>query len=267
MKKLLLSGVAMLSCSTLFAQHSLEKLWQSDSLTLKSPESVLYDAKSNSLYVSSMGSGAIVHMGMDGKVIKSDWVTGLRGNTGSAIHNGLLYTKEGSGVAVIDVEKATVVKRIPVEGAGMLNDLAIDAKGIIYVSDTRGGKVYRIENDQVAVYLENLPGANGLLTDKDDLYIITSNSLKKANAQKEITTIADNLDNGMDGVVMIAKDEFILSNYQGILYYINPNATKQILLDTRASRIGANDISYDSKSKTLFVPSFFTNRVIAYKVK
>ncbi|GAB3921313.1 hypothetical protein GCM10028827_04330 [Mucilaginibacter myungsuensis] len=213
-----------------------------------------------------MGSGTIVHMGIDGKTIKADWVTGLRGNMGSAIYNGLLYTKEGAGVAVIDVEKATVVKRIPIEGAGMLNDLAVDAKWIIYVSDTRGGKVYRIE-DKATIYVENLPGANGLLTAGADLYIITSNSLVKANANKEITKIADGFDNGMDGVVMIGDNEFIVSNYQGILYYVNPNSTKQILLDTRASRIGANDISYDSKSKTLFVPSFFTNRIIAYKVK
>jgi hypothetical protein len=29
----------------------------------------------------------------------------------------------------------------------------------------------------------------------------------------------------------------------------------------------SNDISYDSQTKTLYVPSFRTNRVIAYKVK
>jgi hypothetical protein len=39
------------------------------------------------------------------------------------------------------------------------------------------------------------------------------------------------------------------------------------MLDSRANRIMANDISYDSKTKTLYVPSFATNRIIAYKVK
>ena len=267
MKKVLLSIAAVLTCSTLFAQHSLEQLWQSDSLTLKSPESVLYDPISNSLYVSSSGSGAIVRMDTDGKVTKSDWVTGLKFNMGSALFNGLLYTVESSGVAVIDVDKASIVKRIPIEGAGMLNDLAVGSKGVFYVSDTRAGKLYRIEGDNPVLYVENLPGANGLLTINEDLYVVTSTSLQKVNADKEITKIADGFENGLDGIVMVGADEFVISNYKGILYYVSADGTKQLLLDTRSVGTGANDISYDSKTKTVYVPSFPTNRVIAYKLK
>ena len=68
----------------------------------------------------------------------------------------------------------------------MLNDLAIDSKGIIYVSDTRTGKVYRIEGDKPILYVENMPGANGLLTVKTDLYIFTSTNILKVDANKEI---------------------------------------------------------------------------------
>jgi sugar lactone lactonase YvrE len=66
---------------------------------------------------------------------------------------------------------------------------------------------------------------------------------------------------------MLAKDEFILSNYTGILYYVKADGTKQVLLDARTRGIMSNDISYDEKTKTLYVPSFRTNRIIAYKVK
>ena len=96
MKKILLSNIVVMVSSTLFAQHSLEKIWETDSVTLRNPESVLYDSKSNSLYVSSMGAGTIVRIGLDGKVIKNDWVTGLTSNKGSALFNGLLYTAETS---------------------------------------------------------------------------------------------------------------------------------------------------------------------------
>ena len=266
MKKIL-SGIAVMVSSTLFAQHSLEKVWETDSLTLRNPESALYDSKSNSLYVSSMGAGTIVRIGPDGKVIKNDWVTGLTSNKGSALYNGLLYTAETSSVAVIDVDKATIIKRIPVEGAQMLNDVAVDSKGIVYVTDTRGAKVYRIEGDKPAVYLENMPGANGLLTVNTDLYVLTSTSFQKVEANKVITKIADGFESGLDGIVMIAENEFIISNYQGILYDVKTDGTKQLLLDTRADRIMSNDISYNSKTKTLYVPSFSTNRIIAYKVK
>lgn len=66
---------------------------------------------------------------------------------------------------------------------------------------------------------------------------------------------------------MIDEGEFVLSNYKGILYYVNADGTSQLLLDSRASGVMANDIDYDEKSKTLFVPSFGTNRIIAYEVK
>jgi len=245
----------------------LEKIWESDSLTLKGPESVLYDSLSNSLYVSSMNAGTIVRMDTAGKVIQNDWVTGLTSNKGSALFNGLLYIAETAAVAIIDVKKASVVKRIPVEGVQMLNDLAINSKGVIYVTDTRAGKVYRIDGDKPTVYLENLPGANGLLPVNTDLYVLTSTSIQKVEANKVITKIADGFESGLDGIVMVAPNEFVISNYQGILYYVNADGTKQVLLDTRANKIMSNDIAYNSKTKTLYVPSFSTNRIIAYKVK
>jgi len=267
MKKIVLSAIILLACSTLLAQHSLEKLWESDSLTLEGPESVLFDAQSNSLYVSSMGSGSVVRMDLDGKVIRKDWVTGLNSNKGSALFNGLFYTAETSGIAVIDAGKGSIVKRIPVDSAKMLNDVAMDPRGVIYVSDTRAARVYRIEGDKPTVYLENMPGANGLLTVNADLYVLTATSFLKVNANKVITQIADGFESGLDGIVMVADNEFIISNYKGMLWYIKADGTKQLLLDTRPDRIMSNDISYNSKTRTLYVPSFGTNRVIAYRVK
>lgn len=267
MKMLLVLSAAMLAYFPSFAQHSLEKIWESDSLTLKGPESALFDSKSGSLYVSSMNSGSVVRMDLNGKLIRKDWITGLHSNKGSALFNGLFYTAETSGIAIIDVDKALLVKRIPIEGAVMLNDLAIDSKGVVYVSDTRTGKVYRIEGDKTTLYLENMPGANGLLTINSDLYVLTSTSFLKVDSDKVLTKIADNFESGLDGIVMVAESEFIISNYKGILWYVKADGTKQLLLDTRANGIMSNDISYDSTTKTLFVPSFRTNCVIAYKVK
>jgi len=257
----------MLFSSTLFAQHSLEKIWETDSVTLRNPESALFDPKSNSLYVSSMGAGTIVRYDLNGKLLQNNWVTGLTANKGSSLFNGLLYTAETSTLAVIDVDKASVIKRIPIEGSQMLNDVAVDSKGTVYVSDTRGAKVYKMEGDKPTVYLENMPGANGLLVVGTDLYVLTSTRVDKVNNNKQITKIADGFESGLDGIVMVAENEFIISNYQGIMYWVKADGTKQILLDTRAKRIMSNDIGYDSKTKTLYVPSFGTNRVIAYKVK
>jgi DNA-binding beta-propeller fold protein YncE len=266
MKKSLIVGVLMLIGWPLFAQHSLGKLWESDSTTLRNPESVLYDPGSNTLYVSSTGSGTVVRLDLDGKVIQKDWVTGLQRNMGSALYNGLFYTTDPKGIAVVDVGKASFVKLIPIENAQLLNDVAVDSKGVIYVSDTRAAKVYKIEGDKASVYLENMPGANGLLTVNTDLYVLTSTRLQKVDANKTLTTVAEGFESGLDGTVMVAEKEFIISNYQGMLWYVKADGTRQLLLDTRASRTMSNDIAYNSKTKTLYVPSFGTNRIIAYKV-
>ena len=53
------------AASTLFAQHTLEQIWETDSTTLTNPESVRFDAKSNSLFVSNMGAGTIVRLGLE----------------------------------------------------------------------------------------------------------------------------------------------------------------------------------------------------------
>ena len=97
--------------------------------------------------------------------------------------------------------------------------------------------------------------------------VVTTNAIHKVNADKEVTKVADGFENGLDGIVMLAPNEFVISNYTGILYYVKANGSKEVLLDTRASHLMANDISYDSKSKTLYVPAYNRNRVMAYQVK
>ncbi|WP_220388822.1 ATP/GTP-binding protein [[Flexibacter] sp. ATCC 35208] len=207
------------------------------------------------------------YMGTDGRIITKEWLTGLNSNMGSALFKGLFYTTAPSGIAVVDVEKAAVIKQILIDSIGRLNDVAVDSRGVVYVSDTRTGKVYRVENEKAILYLENMSGANGLLTVNDDLYVITTNTLYKVNANKKVTKVADGFENGLDGIVMVSPNEFIVSNYTGILYYVKADGSKEVLLDTRADRLMANDISYDSKTKTLYVPVFNRNRIIAYQVK
>lgn len=266
MKKLFLSLFLVTSVTPIFAQYSLKKLWESDSITLKGPESATYDPATKTVYISSMNNGSIVQMDLNGEFIKTDWVTGLSSNKGFGFHKGILYNAETSSVAVIDMKKGVVVKRIPVEGAVMLNDLDVNENGVVYVSDTRAGKVYKIENDQVSLFLQNIPGANGILTVGQDLYVAGTNTFQKVNSNKEITLIGDGYENGLDGIVKLNNDGFILSNYRGMIYYVSLKGEKQVLLDTREIKIMANDISFDHKSNTLFVPSFSTNRIIAYKI-
>lgn len=272
MKKSLFIFLSFCFTRILFAQHSLESKWQTDTL-MKAPESVRYDLKAKMLYVSNIGefgkegTGSISKIGMDGKVITNNWVTGLSETKGLGLFNNLLYAAERSTVAVIDIDKGTVINRIPVEGAQMLNDVTVDAKGIVYVSDTKTGKVHRIEQGKASVYLENLKDANGLLAVGTDLYILADKKLQKADAAKKLTVITDGVEGGADGIEMISNNEFLVTGWEGIIYLVKMDGSKQTLLDTRQKKINSADLGYDPVSKTLFIPEMMQNKVVAYSLK
>src|SRR5687768_3451158 len=112
MKKILPLSVLMIaSANILFAQHQLVKKWESDS-TLKVPESVLYDAGNKVLYVSNIdgapdgrdGKGSIGKVGLDGKIIAADWVTGLNAPKGMALVKNTLWVSDLDEVTAIDIK-------------------------------------------------------------------------------------------------------------------------------------------------------------------
>jgi hypothetical protein len=270
--KQLLFVAAFLMSTSIFAQHSLEKIWQSDS-TLKTPESVLFDASTNTLYVSNIGdfqiekSGFISKLDLNGNIISRDWVIGLTATKGMGIFQNKLYAAEQNTLAVIDLNTGNLLERIPVPGAQFLNDVTINSRGDVFVSDSRAGKVYRFENGKPLVHLENLKNPNGLLSIGVDLFILADGSLHKADANKNLTTLAQALEGSTDGIEMVKEGEYLVSAWQGVLYYVKSDGTKEILLDTRASKTNTADIGYDAKNKIVYVPTFAKNTVVAYRLK
>ena len=168
-------GAAALSANT----HSLTKKWETEA-TLKVPESVLVDAGRSVLYVSNIdgepwgddGRGSIGKVGLDGKVIATDWVTGLSAPKGLALRGKLLYVADMNRVVVVDVEKGAIVDRIAVEGAQGLNDVTVDAGGVVYVTDSKAKRLYRIEQGKAALLIDNLKGPNGVLAHQGSLYLL-----------------------------------------------------------------------------------------------
>jgi len=83
-KTLLILGALALAAAAQADTHKLTKVWESEA-ALKTPESVRFDAKRKVLYVSNIdgepwaadGKGSIAKVGLDGKVIAAEWVTGL----------------------------------------------------------------------------------------------------------------------------------------------------------------------------------------------
>lgn len=260
--------------NALRAQHQLIKLWETDSV-LKVPESVLYSAQDHLLYQSNIdgqanekdGKGEIGKVGLDGKIINVDWVTGLNAPKGLGRWGNLLYAADVDAVAVIDIKAAKIIDRIPVEGAVFLNDIAVDDKGVVYVSDTRTEKVHRIENGKVSTYLEGIKGANGVYCVGPDLYVLGNGNLWKAGPDRKPVKIADGMDASTDGLERVKGDEFLVTSWAGVIYYVKGDGSKQLLLDTRPQKINSADIGFDPVARIVYVPTFLKNSIAAYQLK
>jgi DNA-binding beta-propeller fold protein YncE len=257
-------------------KHELVKKWESDSV-FKVPESVLYDPDHQVLYVTNIegkdpwgkdGLGSIGKIGVDGKVINAEWITGFNAPKGMGLYHHTLYVADIENVVVVDLHQGKIITSIEVPGAEGLNDISIDAAGVIYVSDSKNKKVFRIQNGVATVHLESLKGPNGVLFHKDVLYVLDAGGLYKVNADKSLTMIVDGMEGGTDGIENIGGDDFIVSTWSGVVYHVNTTAgSKQILIDGRAAKINSADIGYNPATKTLYVPTFWKNTVVAYEVK
>jgi hypothetical protein len=272
MKPLLMTLFIVISILANAQTNSLKQLWQTDSV-VAIPESVLYDAKSGMLYVSLIdgepwgadGKGGIARLNTDGTGYDSAWVTGLSAPKGMAIHGNRLYAADLSDVVVIDMAAKTIEKKIPVEGAQMLNDVTVSERGVVYVSDSKTGRVWRIEKDKPTLFLENMQGVNGLKAVGNDLIIASGKTFVKADAKKKVTTITE-LPQGGDGIEPIGNGDYLVSAWSGYIFYVSKDGKVQTLLETHEQKKQTADIGYDPVKKIVYVPTFFAKTVAAYQL-
>ena len=276
MKKVLFSVIASFLVILAFAQqHSLVKVWETDSV-MKVPESVLPDIKRKVLYVANIDGtdpwakddkGSIGKIGLDGKIINIEWVRGLNAPKGMGIFKNNLYVADITDVVVIDIEKGEIKKRIPVPNAEGLNDITVDPKGVVYVSDSKAKRVYMVKGDVANPHLEGLQAPNGVLWHKENLYVLDKGGLYRVEYDRKLTKLADGMEGGTDGVEPVYDKEYIVSGWAGVIYYVFADGTKEILLDTRNEKKNTADIGYDPATRMVYVPTFWRNSVVAYELK
>jgi sugar lactone lactonase YvrE len=272
-------SVSTTNTSQAASEVSLTKKWETEAV-LNVPESVFYDQKNNVLYVSNIngqsdgkdGNGFISKVSLEGKVDNLEWVKGLDAPKGMGVYNDKLYVADLANVKVINLADGKMLKTINAKDASFLNDVTVDSNGVVYVSDSNTKRIYKIQNDTAELWMENsdLKKPNGLLAVGNEVILLDmdqAGTFYKVNASdKKMNKFAENVSFG-DGVVMVDDNEYLISNWNGEITYVNGNGEKQLLLDTKEQKINAADIEYVPSQNLLLVPTFFGNKVMAYEFK
>jgi hypothetical protein len=271
MKHILTLALLALLTSANAQQHQLQKLWETDTIVAV-PESVLYTK--DGVFVSlidgspweSDGKGGIAKIGLDGKNYNGTWITGLHAPKGLGIFGNNLYAANMGDVVVVDIKKGAVAKKITIPGANGLNDITVSDKGVVYVSDSRNNKIWKIENDNPQLFMDSVRGVNGLKAIGNNLLVAAGRSFISVNPQKQVTKIAD-LPMGLDGIEPIGNGDYLTTAWNGFVYYVYADGRVETLLDATKEKKNTADLGYDPVKKILYIPTFNAKTVVAYQLK
>jgi DNA-binding beta-propeller fold protein YncE len=262
---------------TAVKKFELVELWKTDTL-FRVPESVIYDENNDVLYVSNLnyeprvkdGNGFISRLSTSGEILDLKWVEDMSSPKGLGIYEGKLYVSDIDEVIVIDIARGEIADRIVIEGAKMINDISIDSKGNVYVSDSDNNNIWLISDGVVSNWLsEGLNKPNGLLVDGQRLMLDNMNAEEFASidmAAKQVSVISEGV-GAADGIARVdTQGHFLVSDWDGRVFMIYPDGSKEVLLDTRDEETGAADIDYIPEKNLLLVPTFYKQTVVAYKL-
>ncbi|PZX53297.1 SMP-30/gluconolactonase/LRE family protein [Algoriphagus chordae] len=251
---------------------TLTKIWETDT-TLTTNESVLYDAASGKLYVSNIegdprgkdGKGSISIIDKDGNVVNQNWITGLNAPKGMGITNGNFYVTDIDQLVEVNLESGAISNKYPIEGAGFLNDLAT-YDGKVYFTDMNTGKVHMLDGGNITTITEGHESINGIaIAENGDLYMLDKAGLKMLNTDGTSKILNDKVTGG-DGLVILGDGNYVASRWAGEIYFVNSDGVETLLLDTKDAESNTADIGFIPGDNIVLVPTFFKNKVVAYKL-
>jgi len=256
---------------------SLSEVWRTDTL-LTTCESVLYDPSREQLFVSCIngapaeknGTGFIALLQPDGSIKELKWLTGLNAPKGMAVHGSILYVADIDQLVIIDIQEARVIEKLDVEGASFLNDVALGAEGKIYFSDSDTGYIWIYSDGKLEAWItEGLQRPNGLYVEESRVLLTSSGSSDLKSIDKStgaFETLTTEIGHG-DGIEFTGSDGYyIASSWSGEIFLILPDYSKVSLLLTSDQEINSADLGFNKDKQIVYVPTFFDNRVVAYKI-
>jgi sugar lactone lactonase YvrE len=257
-----------------FAAEGVREAFETDGFL--TPEAIVYDGGRDAVYVSNYDAyrraGAAQYLSKlspDGAVEELRWVEGLAMPTGMALVGSTLYVAERQALVEVDVESGEIVERHAIPGAAFPNDVAVDADGAVYVSDSAASVIRRFVDGEFTDWLsgEDVSGPNALLVHDGRLLFGNGGDscLKSASLETgEVSTVARFRDGNIDGIALADDGSYLVSHWEGRVYRVTRDGSTERLLDTTTIGAKSADFGYDSGRERLLVPTFYTDQVVGY---
>lgn len=260
--------ITLLKCAY---SQSLKKIWASPS-QLETPESVLYDPDIELAFVSNLGKvldyktgdGFISLISLSGEIENLKWFTGMNDPKGMAIFKNHLYVADIDEILIINIERASLLKKIKVPNAKFLNDITVSENGTVFVSDMRNHCIYSLINGEITMWLSDpcLENVNGLWAENNKLYAGNSSIWEIDISNKEIKELVSNTI-AVDGLEKIEENTFVFSNWAGkILISMGKEIVE--LVNTETDKRNTADIDFLPDHRFVLVPTFGGNTVDCY---
>ena len=236
-------------------------------------ESARYDATGDRWLVSNIGprgvgnNGFITIVDPTGAVVTPKWIAGgadgvtLVDPLGMAIRNDTVYVADTATVRIFDRRSGKAGATHPVPGAIRLNDLTVDDKGTIYVTDSGNddmpGAIFRIKGGKVSEFAARDPALerpNGIAVMADGNIVHGGrgvNLVVRSPAGKIIREIT--LPTGrFDGIVALPDGALLVASQDGHMVYRVPTAGKAVAVASDIPIPAA--IGLDTKRNRMVVP-------------
>ena len=264
--------------NAVFMENGISELWQTEKVFSIS-ESVLWDSKRKVLYVTNfdqlnMGNPNVYQyiseVSSEGEILNLKWIDSLNNPLGMTIYDDKLYVAERNQVAVIDLDKREITKRIDVPGSVFLNDIAIDEYGNIFISDSRKNVIWKLSDGVAEEWLSgpDVLDPNALYMHKGKLLYGNSgdNWLKAVDmTNKSISKIARFPKGFIDGIRVDSHGDLLVSLWKGKIYKVAKDGSITLILHTENKGQYSADFEYIPDKRLLIIPTFYNNTVQAYK--
>lgn len=250
---------------------ALAALWVADGFD--APEGVALDPEGN-YFISNVaggvtdkdGNGYISVVYPEGDIAIERWADGLDAPKGMVVHDGTLYVNDIDMVRRYDMYSGAPFEPILVDGATFLNDATVWQEQV-YVSDSRGNKIYRIAGETAELWQEGeaLAGVNGLLGDGDRMLValMGTGQLLSAAPDGALTPLAQGLGKA-DGIGITGDGGYLVSAWPGEIFYVSPEGLPTSVLNTRAAGISQNDLTMFGD--IVIVPNMANDTVSAWRL-